>query len=119
MAELSPLDYDQVLRYCYDEVQGALRIMVGVSFWREPVADIASLPASGNTTGDVRFVIGTRYLVYWDGTAWQVPFVTFPVFNNTNRPAAATAGRAIYNTDDNTINLDDGTNWRLPDGTIT
>jgi len=38
---------------------------------------------------------------------------------DSNRGAAGTAGRIIFNTDDGQLNIDDGTNWTLPDGTTT
>jgi hypothetical protein len=43
------------------------------------------------------------------------------LYNRTdaNRGAAGTAGRMIFNTDDGQINIDDGTNWTLSDGTTT
>ncbi len=40
-------------------------------------------------------------------------------FNDAGRPSAGTAGRVIFNTDDGQLNIDDGTNWTLPDGTTT
>jgi hypothetical protein len=40
-------------------------------------------------------------------------------FNDAGRPAAGTAGRVIFNTDDATLNVDDGTNWRDMAGVIT
>lgn len=42
-----------------------------------------------------------------------------PTFTDATRPAAGTAGRVIFNTDDGQLNIDDGTNWTLPDGTTT
>lgn len=42
-----------------------------------------------------------------------------PSFADSDRPAAGTAGRVIFNTDDGNLNIDDGTNWILPDGTTT
>jgi len=42
-----------------------------------------------------------------------------PVFTNATRPPAGNAGRLIFNTDDGLLNVDNGTNWTLPDGTIT
>lgn len=41
------------------------------------------------------------------------------VFTDATRGAAGTAGRVIFNSDDGQINIDDGTNWTLPDGSIT
>lgn len=43
----------------------------------------------------------------------------FPVFTDANRPLPGTAGRVIFNTTDGNLNIDNGTNWILPDGTIT
>ena len=42
------------------------------------------------------------------------------VFTNASRPAPATvdAGTIIFNSDDNDLNVSDGTNWRL-NGAIT
>lgn len=42
-----------------------------------------------------------------------------PVRTNANRGAAGTPGRVIFNSDDGQLNIDDGTNWTLPDGTTT
>jgi len=42
-----------------------------------------------------------------------------PVFTDGTRPAAGTAGRVIMNTDDGNLNIDNGANWILPDGTVT
>lgn len=41
------------------------------------------------------------------------------VTNDGGRGAAGTAGRVIFNTTDGNLNIDDGTNWILPDGTTT
>ena len=38
---------------------------------------------------------------------------------DANRGAAGSAGKIIFNTDDGQLNIDDGTNWTLPDGTTT
>jgi hypothetical protein len=42
-----------------------------------------------------------------------------PVYDGAGRPAAGYAGRIIFNSDDGKLNIDDGTNWTLPDGTTT
>lgn len=42
-----------------------------------------------------------------------------PKFSNSTRPNFGNVGRVIYNTDDQNLNIDIGTNWILPDGTIT
>lgn len=41
------------------------------------------------------------------------------VLDDGTRGAAGTAGRVIYNTTDGNLNIDNGTNWILPNGTIT
>jgi hypothetical protein len=42
-----------------------------------------------------------------------------PVRSDSDRGSAGTAGRIIFNTTDGQLNVDDGTNWTLPDGTTT
>ena len=41
------------------------------------------------------------------------------IYTDANRPAAGADGKVILNSDDGQLNIDDGTNWTLPDGTIT
>lgn len=41
------------------------------------------------------------------------------VFSDATRPAAGIAGRVIFNSDDGNLNIDTGTQWVTPDGTIT
>ena len=41
------------------------------------------------------------------------------VYTDANRPAAGATGKIIFNSDDGQLNIDDGTNWTLPDGTTT
>lgn len=45
--------------------------------------------------------------------------VFFPVMSDSNRGSPGTAGRIIFNTTDGNLNIDDGSNWILPDGTTT
>jgi hypothetical protein len=47
---------------------------------------------------------------------------SIPVFSNATRPSGGSqppAGRIIFNTDDLTLNVSDGTDWRDMDGTVT
>lgn len=46
-------------------------------------------------------------------------FENVPVYSDTTRPSAGQVGRVIFNTTDGQLNIDDGTNWTLPDGTTT
>ena len=39
--------------------------------WKKRVADVASLPSSGNEEGDVRVVMSPLGIYIWDGSAWQ------------------------------------------------
>ena len=41
------------------------------------------------------------------------------VYTDTNRPDPGEVGKVIFNTTDGQLNIDDGTNWTLPDGTTT
>jgi hypothetical protein len=45
--------------------------------------------------------------------------IVVPGYDNAGRPAAGTAGRVIWNTDDVNMNFDTGAAWILPDGTVT
>ena len=49
----------------------------------------------------------------------EVASLRFWVTNDAGRPAAGVQGRVFFNSDDGNLNIDDGTNWILPDGTIT
>jgi len=40
-------------------------------------------------------------------------------YTDTSRPAAGVIGKIIFNSTDGQLNIDDGTNWTLPDGTTT
>lgn len=55
--------------------------------WRDPVANLAALPASGNTTGDVRLTVDTGIIYWWDSSAWIVASgssnMTFTKFSGT------------------------------------
>ena len=59
--------------------------------------------------------------IFADGdlTIAAAKMLTIGVYNDGSRPAAGTAGRMIFNTTDGNLNIDDGTNWILPDGTTT
>jgi hypothetical protein len=38
--------------------------------WKDPVANVATLPATGNIIGDVRETLNTTSLYTWNGTTW-------------------------------------------------
>lgn len=73
------------------------------------------------TTDDPRLYIYSAVLSQMIGVAMLDAdgCLRLPVFSDGTRPAAGTAGRLIFNTDDGQLNIDDGTNWTLADGTVT
>lgn len=53
----------------------ALRMTIqtgGLGSWKDPVANFASLPGSGNVAGDTRITLDTYTIYSWNGTGWQV-----------------------------------------------
>lgn len=46
-------------------------------------------------------------------------FLKLPVMSDATRGAAGTTGRVIFNSTDGNLNIDNGANWILPDGTVT
>lgn len=66
------------------------------------------------------------HLEHYDGSAWVTALTInnnglpqMPVYTDATRPAAGTQGQFFFNSDDGQMNVDDGTNWTLPDGTTT
>ena len=45
--------------------------------------------------------------------------IVFQSYSTANRPTAGTPGRVIFNTNDGNLNIDNGSNWVLPNGTIS
>ncbi|WP_083460621.1 shufflon system plasmid conjugative transfer pilus tip adhesin PilV [Gulbenkiania mobilis] len=43
----------------------------GTGYWKDPVSNYASLPASGNATGDARITTDTGRAFTWTGAAWK------------------------------------------------
>ncbi len=48
-----------------------VNIPSGPGHWKGPVTNVASLPATGNSYGDVRLTEDTGTVYWWDGTAWE------------------------------------------------
>lgn len=42
----------------------------GYPGWKAPGANLAALPATGNTAGDARIALDSGYTYYWSGSAW-------------------------------------------------
>lgn len=51
-------------------VSGAWKA-AGGGYWKDPVANYASLPAASNTVGDVRLTTDTSRAFSWTGAAWK------------------------------------------------
>lgn len=85
------------------------------------LGDASTVP-TGNPTGGVFLFSEFGKLQVRDpnGLVTQISGrMQLAVFNDSTRGASGVAGRIIFNTDDANINIDDGTNWILPDGTVT
>lgn len=56
----------------------------------------------------------------WFQRVYQIlGFLQVPVKTDATRGDVPQAGVVIFNTDDGQLNVSDGTNWTLPDGTTT
>lgn len=59
----------------------------------------------------------------WINKVWTIlspdKGLIIPVKTDATRGAAGQAGRVIFNSDDGQLNIDDGTNWTLSDGSTT
>lgn len=63
---------------------------------------------------NLKLIRGNTTIVTIDGSTIRIPSGT-----DASRGSAGNAGRMFFNTDDGQINISDGTNWTLPDGTST
>lgn len=69
---------------------------------------------------DTRLYRGGADLIQTDDAFYAAgAYLRVPSKADATRGAAGTAGRIVFNTDDGNLNIDDGTNWILPDGTTT
>jgi len=64
----------------------------GTTSWKSPVANYASLPATGNTLGDVRLAEDTNRAYAWNGVAWAA--LAVDQNGNINIPGTATMSNA-------------------------
>lgn len=84
-----------------------------------PTVELIPNPSIGGTTD--RVLVGDPDLeTRMDGSLVNV-LNSFrpPVYTDTTRPAASAGVQVIFNTDDGQLNISDGTNWTLPNGTTT
>lgn len=70
-----------------------LPLSTAVTTWKDPVANFAALPASGNTIGDARIALDSFIIYVWNGSAWV---------------AAGTAGVSSLNSETGAINITAG-----------
>lgn len=66
-------------------------------YWKSPVQALSNLPSSGNTLGDVRFVIGLNTPYYWGGSNWWAV--------NSTSNSTVTLGASASNDGSNNTNL--------------
>lgn len=67
--------------------------------WKDPVANMAALPALGNTSGDVRVTLDTGSMWEWAGSSWILPIegatvwgtITGTISNQTDLQSALNA----------------------------
>lgn len=67
----------------------------------------------GPSAGDVLAFSDIGWIFVTSGILQLTPIA------DADRPAAGVEGRVIFNSDDGNLNIDNGVNWILPDGTIT
>lgn len=116
---------------------GLVKILSGSTSEIKCNFSASAAPTTGDDTGDGYSVgslwydtTGDAAYVCLDATAAAAVWLRITLANASGdlivqsytdgtRPAAGTAGRIIFNTTDGQLNIDDGTNWTLPDGTTT
>lgn len=59
---------------------GGVTTISSTSQWRDPVANMAALPATGNTSGDVRVTLDSGIIWEWNGSTWITPVEGAPVW---------------------------------------
>ena len=84
-----------------------------VESWKDPAVDVASLPASDNTEGDIRQTLDSGDLHRWNGASWDLYFDSSESGDYVTGPASAV--------DDNIATFDATTGKIIQDGgqTIT
>jgi len=98
--------------------RGATLRLAGNEETNTGLAEIASGNVAGSVANLVNGVTGTGISVSSTAVTIQLPMVVVTKTDGT-RGAAGTAGRVIYNSGDGNLNIDNGANWILPDGSVT
>jgi len=82
--------------------------------WRNPVLNVASLPAGGNQPGDAIVTLDTYSIYVWNGSTWvndSSTGVTFPLLASNGTAAAPSysftnsTGTGIFSSASNTLSL--------------
>jgi hypothetical protein len=82
-------------------------------------ANICTIQTTAGSAGGTVRDLSIQNAIKIDGPNESVSELKLKVYTDATRPAAGTAGRMIYNSTDGNLNIDNGTNWILPDGTAT
>ncbi len=94
-------------------------------FWNESNKDVYIMAGTSTTYGVYLDYSATALVPRTTATEglgsssskWKDLYLT--ALTDATRGAAGAAGRLIYNSDDGTLNLDDGTNWNALAGSVT
>jgi len=81
-----------------------------VESWKDPAVDVASLPASDNTEGDIRQTLDSGDLHRWNGASWDLYFDSSESGDYVTGPASAV--------DDNIATFD-ATDFTVTSGDVT
>ena len=91
---------------------------VSVASWNNSVESISA--KLSNPTGDLRLEGDiVRFQTGSGGFYDAAGDLNLRNYTNATRPTPGSAGRVIFNSDDQAPNYDDGTNWRDSQGVLT
>ena len=84
-------------------------------------SDRTVLEIPSGAMGTLLFADKAAFYIISEGIDFSTPLkgLYVPVLTDGQRGSAGNVGRVIFNSTDGQLNIDDGTNWTLPDGTTT
>ena len=82
-------------------------------------ANVCTIQTTAGSAGGTVRDLSIQNAITFDGIDESVSELKLKVYTDATRPTPGTAGRIIYNSTDGNLNIDNGTNWILPDGTAT
>lgn len=96
---MAPISFNPLIFSGLDITGGGA---AGAAEWREPVANEAALPLSGNANGEARVTLDTDKIYVWDAASsrWVDTGITAAAFGNAPNANGQTIG-----TDDSTANI--------------